>query len=397
MLFIAFFLCLGPVVSSLVPTRQASSKEDARRFQWIQKFASIGDSYAAGLGAGSRIDWGCSRYDKSYPHLLQSSLLGDNPHRKHQFLACSGAATPQILESQIPFLERDLDLLTISAGGNDIGITPIISDCIYQFFKGGSKDCESAIKEAREKIAAKDRLYRNVTRVLDAVKPNMNEDRGLIYVTGYAGFFGAEDGLCDNVTWSVWKDIECDEKKEYLTLKLRKALNELVVEVNDVLREVVEAAGTNVRFIDYDYLIEKNRGRYCEPGIQEPDPNRVELDFYEWATVDSGENRTEMNNRTGDDVPKGSFEGDIGERINKTLQEHPDWEFDPDMGFVNKSKIREEDWLGDTIHWLLPDAWKRVFHLRPRGHALIAKLLLEDLALRGPGSAEIEEEEQWDL
>jgi hypothetical protein len=124
----------------------------------------------------------------------------------------------------------------------------------------------------------------------------------------------------------------------------------------------------------------RGRGRYCEAGVQEPDPNRLGLSFYEWNTVDSEDNITKLYN-TGDDVLPRSFEGDIATLINKTLVEHPDWEFEPSKGFVNKSKIRTDGFVDDTIWWLLPDSWKRVFHPRPEAHAVIAQLIVNDLVV----------------
>jgi lysophospholipase L1-like esterase len=127
----------------------------ATKFPWIQNFASIGDSYSAGLGSGDRLDWSCSRYASSYPNMLHTSLIGENPNRTHQFLACSGATSTEILEKQVPALNPNLDLLTISAGGNDIGLTPILSDCVYQFYMSASDACETSMAAARAKIANK--------------------------------------------------------------------------------------------------------------------------------------------------------------------------------------------------------------------------------------------------
>ncbi|KAF2474074.1 SGNH hydrolase [Lindgomyces ingoldianus] len=372
-------LAIPASLFSLVSTEQVPLKIPDAKYPWIRRYASIGDSYAAGLGSGSRIDWSCSRYNNSYPNILHASFLGDDPKRNHQFLACTGAASTDVIEKQIPALHDNLDLLTISAGGNDVGLTVILNNCIYQFFMAGEDDCELAMEEARQNIHNETQLHRNVTLLYEAVKPKMNK-HGIVYVTGYATFFGIADELCDSVTWAVWDGVESGQTKQFLTLERRISLNKLVQSVNLVLREATEAMGPNFRFIDYDKHIAEGRGRYCEVGVQEPAPNRWGLDFYEWNTIDSGENSTEMG-RTGDDVPKGSFEGDIAERINKTLQEHPDWQFDPDKGFVNKSKtmVREEGIIGDTISWMLPDSWKRVFHLRPQAHALIAALISEDL------------------
>ncbi|KAF2679009.1 SGNH hydrolase [Lentithecium fluviatile CBS 122367] len=357
------------------------------RPSWIRKMASIGDSYSAGLGAGTRIDFYCSRYALSYPNILRSYLFGGNERKELQFLSCSGATSTEILENQVPKLDEDIDLLTISAGGNDIGLTPILSNCIYQFYMSGEDECEKSIQEARERITDESQLYRNLIELIDAVKPKVNYSHGVIYVTGYAGFFGVDDETCDNVTWAVWNSVE--SKKQYLTLELRQALEDLVRSVNRVLFRAVRQSGPNVRFVDYDEHIKAARGRYCESGVQEPAPNRPELAFYEWSTVDPSENKTALQNETGGDVPKGSFESGIAERINKTLQEHPDWEFDPDKGFVNKTRdgMGEEGVVEDTIHWMLPDAWKRVFHLRPEGHQIIARLILKSLEREGMGRA----------
>lgn len=365
------------------PNQSPLEAPPATQFPWIHRFASIGDSYSAGLGAGDRLDFSCSRYAKSYPNILHTSHLGHHENRTHQFLSCSGQTSTEILTTQVPALSNDLDLLTISAGGNDIGLSPILSSCVYQFYMASEDDCKKSLEQAAQRIASKDQLYKNITTLVSAAQPKMSP-HGVIYVTGYAGFFGVDDPACDNVTWAVWSTVE--SSKQYLKIELRQALNELVRAVNDVLREVVSDSGPGVRFIDYNAHIEALHGRYCEAGVAEPAPNRPALAFYEWGTVDSGEDPKKLHNRTGEDVPKGSFEGDIAERINKTLQEHPDWEFDPDKGFVNKTKAGEVDGKGvieDTIHWLLPDSWKRVFHLRPEGHEIVARLLFEDLGRHG--------------
>ncbi|KAF2623983.1 SGNH hydrolase [Macroventuria anomochaeta] len=341
--------------------------------------ASIGDSYAAGLGSGKRVDFSCSRYNTAYPNIVHDSLRIRGSDTTHQSLACSGADTTEILAKQVPALHINLNLITISAGGNDIGLTPILSNCVYQFYMADEDACQESIDEARDKIANDTQLYQNVTKLIEAAKPYLNSTHGIIYVTGYTRFFGTEDNTCDNVTWAVWRNVE--RSKQYLKLEMRQALNDMVLSVNAVLRRAVEAAGPKVRFVNYDTRIAALRGRYCELGVHEPDPNRSGLFFYEWDTVDRGENKTGLQNSTGDGVPKGSFESGIAEQINKTLHEHPNWSFDPNKGFVKKNKtaVEEEGIIEDTIHWLIPDSYKRVFHLRPEGHWIIAGMLWNDL------------------
>ncbi|KZM20131.1 uncharacterized protein EKO05_0002814 [Ascochyta rabiei] len=372
---------LTAVTTSTNPLHRATdiALSSAVDLSWIQNLASIGDSYAAGLGSGKRVDFACSRYNAAYPSIVHESLHARNTDSTHQFLACSGADTAEILAKQVPALHTNLDLITISAGGNDIGLTPILSNCVYQFYMAGEDACQKSVGEAQEKIGNDTQLYQNVTRLIEATKPYLNSTHGLIHVTGYARFFGTGDDSCDNVTWAVWRNVE--RHKQYLKLEMRQALNNMVLSVNAVLRRATEAAGPNVHFIDYDARIAALQGRYCELGVHEPDPNRRALVLYEWDTVDRGENKTGLQNSTGDAVPRGSFEGGIAEQINKTLHEHPEWRFDADKGFVdgNGTLVDGEGIIEDTIHWLIPDSHKRVFHMRPEGHAVVASLILEDL------------------
>ncbi|KAF2811078.1 SGNH hydrolase [Mytilinidion resinicola] len=355
-----------------------NSPQPLRQYSWVRSFASIGDSYAAGLGAGNRIDWSCSRYDHSYPSLLNSNgFLGENPNRTHQYLACSGATSEEVLVKQASALDDDLDVITVSAGGNDVGLSIIMNQCIYQFFMSKTDACEDALNETWSKI--ENDLSGNLTALLDVLKPKLNKGHGKIYYTGYARFFATDDEICDNVTWAVWS-YESQSAKQFLTLERRKIMNDMVQAVNKKIEEAVHKAGDQVIFVDYDSFVAENKGRFCEAGVIEPDPNRNGLCFYEWKTVDTGDNSTALHH-AGDDVPKGSFESDIVEWTNKTLQEHPDWKFGPDEEVeLDADKKGGRQVIGDTVSWLLPDFWKRVFHLRPAGHLLIAHLLMSKLA-----------------
>ena len=80
---------------------------DPEDFSGIKQIVSIGDSYAAGIGAGARIDWACSRYDHSYPALLVQDERLTNA--AFQFLACSGATAVDILNKQIPNMKSPID------------------------------------------------------------------------------------------------------------------------------------------------------------------------------------------------------------------------------------------------------------------------------------------------
>jgi hypothetical protein len=92
----------------------------------VKRLAAVGDSYSSGIGAGNRLgsvgqalqkdsDYACSRYDHSYPYLVNQQL-GDPGSRNFQFKSCSGAVISDVLNNQIPNIDRDQDLILLSAG-----------------------------------------------------------------------------------------------------------------------------------------------------------------------------------------------------------------------------------------------------------------------------------------
>lgn len=90
-------------------TSSTPAEVDPEDFSAIKNVATIGDSYAAGIGAGSRRDFSCSRYDHSYPYLLASYEGLENA--TFQFLACSGALSTDVLAKQVPKINGIVDVV----------------------------------------------------------------------------------------------------------------------------------------------------------------------------------------------------------------------------------------------------------------------------------------------
>ncbi|KAF5586149.1 fibronectin type III domain protein [Fusarium subglutinans] len=67
-------------------------------------------------------DRACARYDHVYPYLVnQHSQIGDESGRKSQFLSCSGAVTTDVVEKQIPRLDNNQEVITLSIESADDG------------------------------------------------------------------------------------------------------------------------------------------------------------------------------------------------------------------------------------------------------------------------------------
>jgi hypothetical protein len=107
------------------PALQRRAGGDPTLFDWVHRFAAIGDSFTAGIGSGSPLgnlfynknDWSCSRYDAAYPPLIYQ-WLGPSVEN-FQYPACSGDRSEGIYK-QARGLGNAINLLVMTAGGNDL-------------------------------------------------------------------------------------------------------------------------------------------------------------------------------------------------------------------------------------------------------------------------------------
>lgn len=233
--------------------------------RWTSKgFASLGDSYSAGIG--THLDGGkeesCRLGFGAYPALLHVDLgiddvatLGskdkkDKNGRKgkgdkggdiditaFQWLSCTGATTADVLGSpasassssssdprpysntgQINALLTDpattaLDYITLSIGGNDLGFFDVINACVFRFYGYYSGTCEAALRASELLLAEDDhstdpasfssRLTVILLQLLERVRWEKRPQFRIV-VTGYARFFNAETDLCDSASMSIW-------------------------------------------------------------------------------------------------------------------------------------------------------------------------------------------------
>jgi hypothetical protein len=337
-------------------------KPDPYDQSYINKWAFIGDSFSAGLGVGLRTDMSCSRYDGGYPHILDNDdRFVRNPNRTAQFMGCSGVTSPQVLKNQVPYLEHGLDVITVSAGGNDVSLGPVLDSCIFQWRRGTNESCEKALNNTQALIDAQ--LSLNLDALLQALVEKLSPE-GKIYYPGYTQFFG-DSRFCDNVTWSVWPRM-AEKDKQRLTSSRRAHMNSMVSQVNDKILNATRLAGSRVVYVDFDWAFAQVNGRFCEEGVEEPAPDRAGLLFYEWMTLDDGEDPHLINN-PGDPVANDTFEGSIGRWVLETLDQHPDWkgEFGPegsplfhisDAAYLKAAEFKAKMGLDDLVFWFLPDS-----------------------------------------
>ncbi|MGQ4726987.1 SGNH/GDSL hydrolase family protein [Streptomyces sp. Ju416(a)] len=105
-------------------------------------YVALGDSYSSGVGAGSYIsDSGdCRRSTAAYPYLWQAA----NSPASFDFVACSGATTSSVASSQLGVLSASTSLVSVTAGGNDVGFADVMQDCVL----GSEATCLAGVDAA---------------------------------------------------------------------------------------------------------------------------------------------------------------------------------------------------------------------------------------------------------
>ncbi|MFD8690803.1 SGNH/GDSL hydrolase family protein [Streptomyces sp. NPDC059651] len=105
-------------------------------------YVALGDSYSSGVGAGSYLsDSGdCRRSTNAYPYLWAAA----NSPSSFAFVACSGATTSSVASGQLGSLSSSTSLVSVTAGGNDVGFADVMQDCVLS----GEAACLTSVNTA---------------------------------------------------------------------------------------------------------------------------------------------------------------------------------------------------------------------------------------------------------
>lgn len=123
------------------------------------RYAALGDSYSAGMGGGDETGK-CRRSPHAYPHQLAASKT----IMLSRFVACAGATTSDVLAHQIDALDPQIDLVTITIGGNDLDVAALPTACN----RGENATCKAAVARSvalLHKLPAKlDKTYKAIAK-----------------------------------------------------------------------------------------------------------------------------------------------------------------------------------------------------------------------------------------
>ncbi|WP_025157338.1 SGNH/GDSL hydrolase family protein [Leifsonia aquatica] len=180
--------CAGPAPTAPAATPRAESSATPsatpdpfprQPLRPTTRYVALGDSFAAGMGGGGETGK-CRSSEASYPDVFTRESGVDLVVNA----ACSGATTSDLLRKQLISLDDRTDLVTVSIGGNDLGVVAIAADCAA----GKAASCRSQLTSALSLLNV---LPQRLGTVYDAILQAAPNAR--VVVTGYALLYDASN------------------------------------------------------------------------------------------------------------------------------------------------------------------------------------------------------------
>ncbi|MEE1938973.1 SGNH/GDSL hydrolase family protein [Streptomyces sp. TRM 70361] len=173
------------------------------------QYVALGDSYASGPGITPKADEACKRSRSNYPAIAASALEHiAGPDVEFKDVSCSGATTRDLWNTQstasapqLDALTGETDLVSVTIGGNDLGFTRVLQQCVIaglgdragspcrdQLTSGGTDRLETGIATLRDRIGS-------MLTDIDRRSPGAR-----VALVGYPALFPAEGDSCDPST-----------------------------------------------------------------------------------------------------------------------------------------------------------------------------------------------------
>lgn len=187
------------------------------------RYVALGDSFAAGMGAGDEAGK-CRNSTDSYPNVFTRQSGVDLVVNA----ACAGATTADLLKHQLIALDDRTDLVTLSIGGNDLGVAALASDCAA----GRTVACRNELSSALSLLNVLPDRLATVYSAVAAAAPNAR-----IVVTGYALMYATSD----------------PESPDFGTAA---AINAATIGLDEVIKDAVDAQrakGVPMKYVGVDF------------------------------------------------------------------------------------------------------------------------------------------------
>ncbi|EUC40694.1 hypothetical protein COCMIDRAFT_108112 [Bipolaris oryzae ATCC 44560] len=374
---------------------------DPTDYSWVKNLVAIGDSFTAGIGSGNHLgsvfhdenSWLCSRYDLSYPMLVYNTI--GSSVKDFQFPACSGDRSVQIFE-QVEKLKDNIDMVIMTAGGNDLCLAGMIKKCVMLPYEG-EETCNAIIDKAQENIDTI--LKSNLKQILLALNDKMAED-GVVVYNGYSQFFNTENDDCatkQSWAFSRWLPKYWFKTALTLTTARRERFNKLVLAINNAIRDVIyilrdeESIKYQIGFSNWDPWVRDGvKGQMCDPSSSGayPDNDQPDLQFFKPSTNLATWEHDELRRRQ-EEIKQMHENGTLPsnkDEIDPSIYDSILWKSpSPGAEVIHKLNKRapappgcpgDNDWFDPTLGLGLPDSFGKLFHPNELGHETIASFAL---------------------
>lgn len=155
-------------------------------------------------------------------------------------------------------------IAVMTVSGNDAEFGTAINDCILRAWLPG--DCDQTLTRIGNEIndtPFKNKLIDTLIHVMAAGRQagGTNPPEAFqIYIAGYVGFWNHDNPACDDVSFGYWR-----WSKPKLTRNLRKRMNDLVDQLNGVIKSVAtQMSGLGVIYVE-GFQTTYDKHRFCEP------------------------------------------------------------------------------------------------------------------------------------
>ena len=155
------------------------------------KYVALGDSFSSGEGVPPFISGKdgkeivCHRSTRAYAKLLDQDP--DLNFDLQAFEACSGATTWEVIENQLSAVTEDTDLVTVTIGGNDVGFSWFVTQCLEPkeiSLAFGGESCEKGKTPYADITANISRLHNGLGYVLGKIQDEIGPNTKVL-VVGY--------------------------------------------------------------------------------------------------------------------------------------------------------------------------------------------------------------------
>lgn len=239
-------------------------------------YVALGDSYSAGAGVTPGLaaaDQSCARSQRGFPMLLPGHVVADRA-----VVACAGATIADVLgpdatsstpthagaAPQLDALDTNVDLVTLTVGGNDLDFAPALRFCVTHL------EC------ARDPYGGAPSLDAWVTQTLPAIRADLAvlyarlrdaAPLARIVVLGYPALFAQGELASD-------RTLSCDLVALAFDASEREAIRAWGAALNATIRSEAEAAG--LTFLPLDEVFRGHEAcagpdAWIEPVVFDPD------------------------------------------------------------------------------------------------------------------------------